>query len=102
MSLQFTYLSEFISTKHYQALPLSLFLGLSSALLLQFEYLMSALPLVTMHYFSALLRAHWLLSLPLTPPGLRPETDTISNADVSHPFSLLYVFLMHQQSQQFK
>lgn len=83
--LQFTCLSElFLLT-----LSLSLFLCLSSALLLQFEYLMSALPLVTMHYFSALLRAHWLLSLPLTLPGLRPETDTISDSAVSHPSSLL-------------
>ena len=63
------------------------FLCLSSSLLLQFEYLMSALPLVTMHYFSALLRAHWLFSLPLTLPGLRPETDTISDRAVSHPSS---------------
>lgn len=61
------------------------FFSASSALLLQFEYLMSALPLVTMHYFSALLRAHWLLSLPLTLPGLRPEADTVSHTAVSHP-----------------
>lgn len=45
---------------------------------------MSALPLVTMHYFSALLRAHWLLSILLTQPGLGPEADTVSDTAVSH------------------
>lgn len=84
--------SKLISTEH-KSLSLSGFLCLSSALLLQFEYLMSALPLVTMHYFSALLRAHWLLSLPLTLPGLRPKTDTVSHTAVSHPCSLLHQFL---------
>lgn len=84
--------SKLISTEH-KSLSMSSFLCLSSALLLQFEYLMSALPLVTMHYFSALLRAHWLLSLPLTLPGLRPKTDTVSHTAVSHPCSLLHQFL---------
>lgn len=69
----------------------TLYLRSSFALLLQYEYLMSALPLVTMHYFSALLRAHWLLSLPLTPPGLRPETDTVSDATVSHSSAPSYL-----------
>lgn len=71
------------------------FLFFAFTLLLPFEYLMSTLPLVTMHYFSALLRAHWLLSLPLTPPGLRPEADTVSDSTVSHWSSLFYLTSSH-------
>lgn len=68
------------------------FFSIFCILLLQFKYLMRALPLVTMHYFSALLRAHWLLSLPSTPPGPRPDTDTISDAAIVHPSQLFCPF----------
>lgn len=60
--IQFSGLSHLIIS-HWPLVSFFIpFLCPCSSLLLQFEYLMSALPLVTMHYFSAPLGAHWLFS----------------------------------------
>lgn len=34
-----------------------------------------------------------MLSLPLTPPGLGPDTDTVLDTAVSHPSSLFYLYV---------